>query len=66
MSKRVFFLSATRDKSFFMIPMSHKSSYDSVSGFSPKVRIRVGVTVRVTGVSFFFRLNILTHDSFTH
>ena len=30
---------------------NHESSYDSVSGFSPKVRIRVGFKVRI-GVGF--------------
>ena len=54
--------------------MSHESSYQSVSGFSPKVRIRVGVGFRVrAGVRdkgwgyhcFFLKLNILTHESFT-
>ena len=62
-------------KSFFYESMSHESRYKSVSGFSPKVRIRfrvrvgvgfsvrVRIRVRVTGVFFFLRLNILTHDS---
>ena len=27
--------------------MSHESSYESVSGFSPKVRIRVRLKVRI-------------------
>ena len=27
--------------------MSHESSYESVSGFLPKVRIRVGFRVRI-------------------
>ena len=48
--------------------MSHESSYESVGGFWPKVRIKVrfGVRIRVrvgvtvTGV-FFLRLNSLTH-----
>ena len=55
-----------------MSQMSHESSYESVSGFSPKVRIRVryrvwiraGVGVRVTGV-FLRMLKILTHDLLT-
>ena len=50
-----------REKSFFMSQMSHESNYESVSGFSPKVRIRVRFRVGVTGYQC---LNILTHDSF--
>ena len=42
------------EKSFFISQMSHESSYEAVSGFSPKVRlrvkIRVMVSVRITGV----------------
>ena len=62
-----------------MSQMSHESRYESLRGFSLKVRTRVrfrvrirvgfsdrvGVRLRVTGV-FFLRLNILTCDSLTY
>ena len=59
-----------------MSEMSHESSYESLSGFTPKFRTRVGFSVRLglglglrlgSPVFFFLlRLNILTHDSLTH
>ena len=50
---------------FFMSQMSHESSYESLSGFSPKVktRIRVGIDLMALGlmVFIFLKFNILTH-----